>query len=482
MFRDNRSQKEPYIKAFFDGKIDDISKNFDSYTQSRAGTGDDLVWRLELATVLFEAGRYEKSLKQFEQCEAIIRDYDNRASINIRGGGDEGLSAVTNPNSVSYKGMFLDRLMINAYKALDYFALGKPSEAQVELRRMRDNQKIILKRYAAEILHEEKKIDKESKAQELRIEDGKSVPEAKKPVSFSSISQNKMVQDIYDESARRANKLYGSLGNPFITYLSAVGYLLDHNYGEALVDFRNLYRMVPDSELVKRDYVTAAWAIGSSLPAELSKVKPFDYPLDKKIVFVIVFNGRAPALKEKKFQIVLPFTGYTGVAVPVYEYFPTPSTELVVSGGHEGKISSAVPSKLADFDAIMSQEYHDRMPAMITRIVVSTLTKEAASMAAVLAAKQAGDGAMIAAYILTGLYKYLFNTADTRGWETLPGEVRVAQIPMPADHTLNVGFATDGKKNQKDEAVHIKDSAQAAILYIRILRNGKYRLHLFSVD
>ena len=139
------------------------------------------------------------------------------------------------------------------------------------------------------------------------------------------------------------------------------------------------------------------------MPIELRDVPPYQYPLNSKIVYVVLFNGRAPALKQEKFQIVLPYVGYTGIAFPRYEYFPTvlPGVEVGYKANNTEQLART--EVVADFDAIMSQEYHDKLPSMITRLVISTLTKELASYAIVHAAKQSGRGeAEIAVYVLTG--------------------------------------------------------------------------------
>ena len=247
-----------------------------------------------------------------------------------------------------------------------------------------------------------------------------------------------------------------------------------------MVDFRNLYRMNPDNKLIQRDYVTAAIRIGSELPVELAGIRPFDYALNNKIVYVVLFNGRAPALKQEKFQIVLPYVGYTGIAFPKYEYFPVLLPGLEVSYRFNNKEQTARTELVSDFDAIMSQEYHDKLPSMITRLVISTLTKEMASYAIVHAANQSGRGeAQIAAYLLTGTYKFMFNTADTRGWETLPKEVQVTHMPIPDDGVLRV--SPIGRGGQSREMVLKKDT-NIAIVYIRALSANKLNYKLIELQ
>jgi hypothetical protein len=265
-----------------------------------------------------------------------------------------------------------------------------------------------------------------------------------------------------------------------VSYFSAIGYLIENNYTEALVDFRNLYKMEPDNELVRRSYVTLARATGSEIPEELKEVKPYNFSLNSKIVFVLLFNGRGAALKTRKFQMILPFVGYTGIAFPVYEFFRNDFSDLSVSYSEKNRKKSIVLESIADIDAVVLKEYNMNFPEMMTRIVTSALAKEAASYAAVLAARRAGNGFGIAAMALTGFYKYLFNNADTRSWETLPKEVAVAQFPYPDD--LKVEFSFTGSKGKSyNKTLELQKNSRISIIYIRAFNQKKLFFKLFDI-
>jgi hypothetical protein len=94
------------------------------------------MWRLEEGSAEFAAGNYKQSIKAFEHAEAVLKDFDNRAEINVREAGAEVGAVVTNLNALPYRSNYVEIILLNAYKALDYFALGDASGARVELRRM----------------------------------------------------------------------------------------------------------------------------------------------------------------------------------------------------------------------------------------------------------------------------------------------------------------------------------------------------------
>jgi hypothetical protein len=146
-------------------------------------------------------------------------------------------SAITNANALPYRGMYLDRVMLNAYKALNYFAINDVPSAHVELRRMREAQQKVVRKFDDELRASEQEIAEYNLKNQQK---SRSLGNQNTTVSFSSIVKNPVVNEAYVVSEAKANKLYGNLGNPFVSYFSAIGYLLENNYGEALVDFRNL--------------------------------------------------------------------------------------------------------------------------------------------------------------------------------------------------------------------------------------------------
>ncbi|MCX6983351.1 MAG: hypothetical protein NT118_01180, partial [Lentisphaerae bacterium] len=118
-----RSQKEDLMKVYASGDYEKAVLLVNKKADDRAGTGDELMWRLEQGKIKFDAGDYKGSLMAFEKCETLIKEFDDRATINAREAGAETGSAFTNQNALPYRGYNYDRILLNTYKALDYFAL-----------------------------------------------------------------------------------------------------------------------------------------------------------------------------------------------------------------------------------------------------------------------------------------------------------------------------------------------------------------------
>ncbi|MFZ2657465.1 MAG: hypothetical protein WAX69_21195 [Victivallales bacterium] len=467
----SRSQKEELMTAYTSGNMEEAVKIVDRMSEKRADTGDELMWRLEQGKIKFDSGDYKGSLAAFERCEAIIKDFDDRAAINARAAGAETGSAFTNQNALPYSGFNYDRILLNTYKALDYFALGNASDANVELRRAYERQKEAEKRFEDEI----RKQDGENKKENEK---------AGKQVRFDELEkEHPEVRKSFDEMKTNSNKTYGNLMNPFVTYMSGLRYLIDKNYPEADVDFRNLYKMDTGNPLSQRYYVTMSQRMANKIPNELAGVKPFAYPLDTNVVYVLFENGLAPALREQKFQIILP-TGYSGVAYSDLEYFPVSMGALEITDAAGNTYKTVTVSAM---NSVVSQEYKEIFPAMITRLVISTLIKEAATAAAYVAASQSGDGAVTAlgvagVWVGTSIYKYTFNTADTRCWQTLPCEYQVTQLPLPSDGKLKLkAISRDGTMVSADP-VEIAVEKKRAIIHVRHVGQGSMTVRVFEFE
>jgi len=102
---------------------------------------DQLVYLLDYATVLQQAGRYRESAKTFGRAEKIadIQDYHSLSNV--------ASSLLLSEEMVQYKGDDYEKVLINAVNAINYLEMGEMDEALVEVRRM--NQKLYKFKYEA---------------------------------------------------------------------------------------------------------------------------------------------------------------------------------------------------------------------------------------------------------------------------------------------------------------------------------------------
>ncbi len=236
-------------------------------------------------------------------------------------------------------------------------------------------------------------------------------------------------------------------------YLSGIGYLREGDVENALVDFTRLYEAAPDNQLFQKYYVTLLKQASRSIPEALKGVAPFDFPLNRDCVYVIFGNGRGSAFK----QIAIYFPVMT--AWPVCEYYTSPYRNFTIQASGESHKSVL----LSDMDGVISQEYQERLPGMVTRIILSTAVKEGISYTAAAVVAQEDEAAGLAILLGSMVYRAIYNTADTRSWELLPKEFQIIQLPRPADGRLEL--KTEGGKATSN-TFELPSHAKSALIYI----------------
>jgi len=87
---------------------------------------------------------------------------------------------------------------------------------------------------------------------------------------------------------------------------------------------------------------------------------------------------------------------------------------------------------------VVSRDFEDEKPAIITRTLISTLAKGAAAFVANEAASQQDQGLGMLVRIATLAYQASVNIADTRTWTTLPKEFQMARFPTPANRQITL--------------------------------------------
>ena len=466
---DAQSQKKEIMACYRAGDFSEAAALTEKKADDRKNTGDELMWRLEEGSAFFCDGEYEKSIEAFDTAENIILDYEKRAVVNLREGKDEAASMLTNPNAIPYKGNYYEKIMLNAYKALCYFALEKPEDARVELRRMYERQKEAMERFESDI----------DEAQELAEKNKTSMQDiSTKVTEFKDIE--KSVESV-------SNKALGNFANPFATYLSAIGYLSDGLYDSAAVDFRNLYKMDPANTLFRKDLVTCSMHSSENIPHELALLLPDKYSLTSNIVYVIFANGMSAARKGITIHLVLPppVTGYTGVSFPILEYYPKPY-DCVIVKDEAGNVYRSV--KIADMDSIIAREYMNALPAMITRIFLAVAVKEVANYF-LLKSLEGDSAAYWSAVVAMSVYKYAFNTPDTRCWQMLPKEYQIVHFPRPPDGRITIapGFqgilphlSSDDTANAKE--ITLNNDKKISIIYVNSPSKGVFSVSLFEFN
>ena len=475
----SHTQKEDmmsdYMKGDNESALDEINYKLREpawYNSSVVGTGDELMWRLEAGSMNFHVGNFEECIDELKLAEHLIERYDERADLSMRDVGAEAGAALTNLNALPYRGWCRDRIALAVYKALAYLGTGNEEAFHAQIRRLRNEQKKVQDDYSKFFEQEKEFLDSE-KAQN---------PEAaKKTGSIAQLTgspDNAALKTNLAKVKEVANKGYGNFLNPAAIFLSGLGSVRDGNYDNARIDFQHLSEAMPNNPLFRQYYVTALEKAGREIPENLSDVKPFDFPLDRDCVFVVFANGRSAALEQS--SIYFPVM----TAWPSCEFYDAPFRDLGAEADGR-KYGSMI---LADMDGILAQEFDERLPGIITRIVLGTLIKEAAYYTgiAVIAAQDDMDPTVQAAALATvaiggAVYRAAMNTADTRTWEILPKEFQLTQFPMPKDKTVKLDLNLVNGGLAVSRTLRLPDDCKSAIIVVNAPSVQNVAFHVLPI-
>jgi uncharacterized protein len=114
-----------------------VNGNYDSAVKSLEPLAtkeddDQLVYLLEYGTALQLAGDYKKSNNIFQRADKISAINDYHSISRVTG------SLLFNEGMVQYKGEHYEKVLINAFSAINYLMLGELDEANVEARRLNE--------------------------------------------------------------------------------------------------------------------------------------------------------------------------------------------------------------------------------------------------------------------------------------------------------------------------------------------------------
>jgi hypothetical protein len=437
-----------YRAAFAVGDMERASRMATEMVEDYAEEDDDrdaLLAVLELANTARVKGDLKRSYAAFARAERIYEVWQRKARVSL---SREGFSLLTNPTTLPYRGAGADILMVNVYQTLNAFAMADFAGARQPLMRLDVHQKEVVEENAERIAKSRDAVAKSSNANQIN------------QTSSSDAVQNATQSLMKDLPDTRGYELYT---NPFAEFLFA---------------FYHLYLGVDSA-----DYEMARFRMGralamapenTALRQEVERLNA-DAPL-KPTVYLFHETGLAPYRKE--FAITLPIyaggtLSWVSIALPSLKSDANAAPFATLCGGGQ----RATAEMVCDMDAVVTQEYKNDYPGILTRAIASATAKAAASYAMNYAAKQSGDGLVqLVALIGTAAYQIGSNAADTRSWQTLPKYIGISRIDLPEDRVVTL--------NVKGESHKLPISAEGSVyvVYLRTMHShGKSHIRVIRI-
>lgn len=327
-----------------------------------------------------DAGMAFHSARQYEESNRFfLRADEVIEDLNFTHAGAQTLAVITDDRALPYVGEEFEDVLVNVFAALNYLMSGD-------------------RRGPEEALVECRRLD-----WKLR------------------------------EFAERQNRKY--LQNAFARYISGVAYEMDREPNDAYIDYKAVHALRPDFEPVKRDLVRLARRLNfNDEAADWEKKFNIRHDRDSEAgtgeVVLVYQCGRAPVKTQHEKLLDLPVYA----KVPFQER----GAEVSALGRPLGRTQV-----LEDVEATAIKTLSDRMGPIIARRTANLALRTGAAVAVHQAVKKSSkdSGLADAAGFLAFELLTAATKADTRSWLTLPANLQVARLRLPAGtHTIGVQF------------------------------------------
>lgn len=431
------------LSAFEAHQMQAAAAQAEKLAKATSSGPDVLLMRLEQGTVLRAAGEYERSNKVFDEAEALIEEFDQRAEVSVSA---EAGAMVTNLSLLPYRGYFYDRIMLSVYRALNALQMGDVEAAKVELRRAYERQNDAVAANARRIEEAQKEAEKRN-------------------VDIKKTQENERLKQILEEQYGDLDQyaVYGDYVNPFAEFLQGLVFVWAGADAEererGLKALTRVAGMVPENPYIAEDIQTAeALILGKDVPG---------------VTYVIFEAGLAPRREEIRVDLPLFLLGkysggvhYVGVAFPklVRQASCPEGLEVVTEGG------SVRTVRVADMDAVVAREFKNQLPEIVLKTIAAAAVKAAMAYGAYQAAKDNSTAGLIVG-VVTTVYQMAMNQADLRTWRTLPKRFEYCRVVTPANRRIRLKWAESGA----EQTVEL-GPGQVQVVYVRMVSPGRVPL------
>ncbi|MBI5210569.1 MAG: hypothetical protein HY927_11420 [Elusimicrobia bacterium] len=360
--------------------------------ENQYGKKNMVLYYLDLGTVQHHAGEYKESDDSFDKAQTRMKELYTKSATKAAG------TVLINDMTTDYAGEAFERALTHVFRALNWVFQGSLDEALVESR---------------------------------------------------------SVQPFLDELARlRGNKpVYR--GDAFVNYFNSLLYDEAGKADDARISREDALKAYA---WYAADYNTPAPEFGLPDAPGLGEVVFIHYagvgPRKVSKSFQVAWNDAMLAVnsnemkndqeaKSAQFQNALR-AGITGKAITVAypEYVQDPFTitqsDLEVDG------QTAPTLLMEDISAIAFKDLKDRQALIRTRAIARAMIKFMIAQAANQAMdKKYGKGSWqsVLTKVTTGVASAATEVADTRGWSTVPSQIRMARLRLkPGTHTITARF------------------------------------------
>jgi uncharacterized protein len=397
-----------------------VAGNYDQALQTlekERGKKDELLYRLERALILCEAGRWEESNEAFQSAEDLAADLYTKSL------SEGAFSLFTNDNTISYRARPFEMAMIPYYRALNYIALRQPQEALVEARKA----SLYLRRYT-----------------DLTLA---ALGSDSTDVSLDWLRNSAFLHyfsGMLYEWGGETNDAFIAYRNAAAAYRASAGHLAIDMPPSLGSDLDRTGRRLGFQDEV--EFVRNAW------PEIFSGQLSGDWPEGHGEIVVLLEYGFVAHKIERRIEVPIfasdDRSGIDGLSAQLC--LRTEEDYAVPADVHiEYWLSVAIPEMVSDRPAAVQARVRTRsgeLPVEALRvedlegraftafdaergkILLKTLAR---GLTKYLAKEKADDEGWVAG-VLANIFNVATESADTRSWFTLPNTIGLARLNLPA--------------------------------------------------
>lgn len=359
-----------------------------------------LLYLLDSGMIHFQCGDMKTASKFFFDADGLAQELWTKSVSK------EAASFVTNDLIIPYRGEDFERALISLFSAFSFIKMGSYDEALADCRRL----DTVLSEYNSK--YENKNVYKED-------------------------ALGRYISGILSEADRDYSEAY-------IFYFQALRAFKNYskNYGTAipLCLYEDLLRVSAPADRRQE---------ARSLVPNAKSLKYTQHKTAREMgkIVLIHMNGKAPVKIENKFTVNTA-TGPISIAFPTYKTTPPAchSSKLIVKSPTTTINENAV--LFEDINGIAVKDLADRKVRITAKAIARAVAKQAVVNAGSKEVeKKYGEAAGLAAKLIGRVAASAMETADTRGWRTLPGEIYIARTFVPAgDYQVMVENCHGGQK------------------------------------
>jgi uncharacterized protein len=383
------------------GRMDAAIKTLDKHNK---GDRKDLLYYLEMGELQRLATQYEQSQQAWLAADGRVQEWEAAAKLDPLRAGGSVASYILNDKLRAYEGQDFEKVMLTTRMALNFLARGDFDNARVAIKQTHEREALIAEVRAKQYAQVEDEARKRGADTSYRDLNGY-------PVSTLDTPEVRALRNSYQSAYSHylAGFVYEALGE---ASLAAAGYrqAIELRGSDGFLDeaLGGLDQRVAERDDGRTDVL---FAIETGLvPARVSQQFSLPIPVSGRIVLISVsfpvLQGQAPG-------------------VPVYK--------VTLDGGE------ALPAaQITSIDAMTRRALEDEMPGIMLRGFVRSTGKAVAQYQAQRQAemqrRQGDDGAGVAldvAAIALMIGSALTESADERGWRSLPASVYIARAKVP---------------------------------------------------